>query len=174
MSRVLVQGIEADDQFTFNDEFISKFKRIKVPLISAKEVASEGASGVRGEASGGGGSGGGEGGHGGEAVPAAVEEERRHHVEAAIVRIMKARKTMSHNELVMETTRQLAMRFTPNPQVQYSIATACLLHFDLSLVFYYYSGCFYVFFFVFVALACRCLLTIQCLTYFMLPYVLFL
>jgi cullin 3 len=111
----LLQGIEADDQFTFNDEFTSKFKRIKVPLISAKEISSHDGS-AGGEGGNGGDAGGGDG-LGGEALPAAVEEERRHHVEAAIVRIMKSRKTLSHNELVMETTRQLSMRFTPNPQV---------------------------------------------------------
>lgn len=104
------KGIEADDQFSFNEEFTSKFKRIKVPLISPKEVlnSADGSNGNNGD--------GAVGESLGDAIPAAVEEERRHHVEAAIVRIMKARKTLSHNELVMETTRQLAMRFTPNPQ----------------------------------------------------------
>jgi cullin 3 len=111
------QGIEADDQFTFNDEFSSKFKRIKVPLISAREV-NGGEGGPSGGAGGDGALAGGDG-VGGDVdnLPATVEEERRHHVEAAIVRIMKARKTLSHNELVMEVTRQLAVRFTPNPQV---------------------------------------------------------
>lgn len=105
-----LQGIDADDNFTFNDEFASKFKRIKVPLVSAKEVSSQ--EGNSGDGTIDGGMGG-----DGDNLPAAVEEERRHHVEAAIVRIMKARKTLSHNELVMETTRQLAIRFTPTPQV---------------------------------------------------------
>jgi hypothetical protein len=111
------QGIEADDQFTFNDEFSSKFKRIKVPLISAREV--NGGEGGPGGGAGGEGALAGGDGVGGDVdnLPATVEEERRHHVEAAIVRIMKARKTLSHNELVMEVTRQLAVRFTPNPQV---------------------------------------------------------
>jgi len=88
------KGIETGDVFTFNIDFSSKFKRMKVPLISAKEVA----------------------GPAEEEVPGAVEEERRHHVEATLVRIMKSRKTLSHNELVAETTRQLAVRFTPSPQ----------------------------------------------------------
>ena len=121
------QGIEADDMFTFNDEFTSKFKRIKVPLVSAKEVCdgngnngnscmdgNNNSSGAGGEH---GGSGSGGGGDGGSSIPEAVEEERRHHVEAAIVRIMKSRKTISHNELVMEATRQLSVRFTPTPLV---------------------------------------------------------
>lgn len=48
-------------------------------------------------------------------VPPQVEEERRHQIEAAIVRIMKSRKTLAHNELVAEVCRQLAVRFTPIP-----------------------------------------------------------
>ncbi|TFY82115.1 hypothetical protein EWM64_g1893, partial [Hericium alpestre] len=44
-----------------------------------------------------------------------VEEERRHQTEACIVRIMKDRKHMSHNDLINEVTRQLATRFQPNP-----------------------------------------------------------
>ena len=87
------KGIEDDDVFTFNDEFSSKFKRIKVPLISTKEVAYEEMANI----------------------PHTVEEDRRHQVEAAIVRTMKARKKINHNDLVAEVTRQLYNRFSPNP-----------------------------------------------------------
>lgn len=44
-----------------------------------------------------------------------VEEDRRHIVEAAIVRIMKARRVADYNALVAEVTRQMAPRFVPAP-----------------------------------------------------------
>ena len=44
-----------------------------------------------------------------------VEEDRKPQIEAAIVRIMKSRKTLDHNSMITEVTRQLAARFVPNP-----------------------------------------------------------
>jgi len=44
-----------------------------------------------------------------------VDEDRKHHIEAAIVRIMKARKVMEHSNLISEVTKQLQSRFWPNP-----------------------------------------------------------
>lgn len=108
------KGVEDVDEFTFNDDFTSKFKRIKVPLISAKEVQLGSSSGSKSSSS---------VGKAGDdsmvvdegGVPAAVEEERRHMTEATLVRIMKSRKTFNHNELVAEVTRQLSYRFMPTP-----------------------------------------------------------
>ena len=36
-------------------------------------------------------------------------------IQACIIRIMKANKNMTHNDLVSETTRQLGARFQPDP-----------------------------------------------------------
>ena len=52
-----------------------------------------------------------------DAVTSAVEEDRRHQIEAALVRIMKARRRLSHTDLVAEATRQLSVRFQPTPLV---------------------------------------------------------
>ncbi|CAO3632702.1 unnamed protein product [Mucor fragilis] len=44
-----------------------------------------------------------------------VDEERKHQIEASVVRIMKDRKTMEHNLLISEVTKQLSSRFMPSP-----------------------------------------------------------
>lgn len=46
---------------------------------------------------------------------AKVDEDRKHEIEAAIVRIMKARKKLPHANLVAEAIEQLRHRFAPSP-----------------------------------------------------------
>lgn len=43
-----------------------------------------------------------------------MDENRRYVIEATIVRIMKARKTMEHNKLLAEVIDQLKSRFRPS------------------------------------------------------------
>ncbi|EER18181.1 cullin, putative, partial [Perkinsus marinus ATCC 50983] len=89
------------DIFRVNTEFESRVRSVKVPLIALannKDGAAESSSS-------------------GNAIPQVVEEDRKHIVEAVLVRIMKSRKQLDHNLLVVEATEQLSQRFRPTPQL---------------------------------------------------------
>ena len=49
-----------------------------------------------------------------ESTLKSVEEDRNMLMQAVIVRIMKTRKELSHNELIGESIAQMASRFQPN------------------------------------------------------------
>ncbi|XP_050539140.1 cullin-3-B-like [Daktulosphaira vitifoliae] len=85
--------IGLNHEFSINESYTSKLYRVKIQSITTK----------------------------GENEPERrktkdkVEEDRKHEVEAALVRIMKARKKLTHNILIMEVTEQLRSRFMPSP-----------------------------------------------------------
>lgn len=88
------RDVHPSDSFSFNNDFTCPMQKIKISTVSAKvETNME-----RRE------------------THDRIEEERHHQIEACIVRIMKDRKHLTHNDLVNEVTRQLASRFQPNPQ----------------------------------------------------------
>ena len=66
-----------------NVGFSTKLKRVRVPLVAMKEI------GARSDWH-----------H--DQQPDRVKEDRRHLCEATIVRVMKARKVITHNELIAE------------------------------------------------------------------------
>lgn len=106
------KGISGDDDtFTFNPDYKSNARRVKIPLVSIRDVSkSKKLPGAKaGQAANAASS-------GTEVLPLQLEEERRHLVEAATVRIMKARKQLHHNDLIAEVTKQLQVRFVPTPQ----------------------------------------------------------
>lgn len=89
------KDIEPSHQFAVNDSFTSKLHRVKIQAVAAKGESEPERKETRSK----------------------VDEDRKHEIEAAIVRIMKARKRMQHNVLVAEVTEQLKSRFYPSPVV---------------------------------------------------------
>ncbi|KAL2919457.1 hypothetical protein HK105_201103 [Polyrhizophydium stewartii] len=126
--RVLIKAskgkdVLASDTFTVNTQFASPLSKIKILTVAASGGAASGAGGA-GSSSG--------AGVGGSSSSVAntletdaersetldkINEHRKHQIEAAIVRVMKARRVMRHSELVAEVISQLAPRFSPDPVV---------------------------------------------------------
>mmetsp|Transcript_10856 Transcript_10856/g.33497 ORF Transcript_10856/g.33497 Transcript_10856/m.33497 type:complete len:745 (-) Transcript_10856:58-2292(-) len=80
--------IKTTDSFRVNATFACPMRKIRIPMASLDESHN----------------------------PKRVEEDRTVAIEAAVVRIMKARKTLSHQSLLAEVLSQLAF-FRPNPKV---------------------------------------------------------
>ncbi|XP_046402538.1 cullin-3 isoform X1 [Ischnura elegans] len=98
--RILVKSprtkeIEPSHVFVVNDSFSSKLHRVKIQTVAARGESEPERRETRSK----------------------VDEDRKHEIEAAIVRIMKARKRMPHNILVAEVTEQLKSRFLPSPVI---------------------------------------------------------
>ncbi|KAL6868544.1 Cullin [Trichoderma novae-zelandiae] len=98
-SRVLAKdpptkNIKPGDRFSFNASFQSKTIRIKAPIINAVSKA--------------------ENKEERKATEDKNNQTRAYIIDAAIVRIMKARKEVSHSQLLGEVLSQLAGRFKPD------------------------------------------------------------
>ncbi|VFQ91935.1 unnamed protein product [Cuscuta campestris] len=89
------KDIAEDDFFYFNDKFTSKFFKVKIGTVVAQKESEPEKQETRQR----------------------VEEDRKPQIEAAIVRIMKSRRVLDHNNVVAEVTKQLQLRFLPNPVV---------------------------------------------------------
>lgn len=89
------KDISEDDVFVFNDNYSSKFYKVKISTVAAQKESEPEKQETRQK----------------------VEEDRKPQIEAAIVRIMKSRRVLDHNNIVSEVTKQLQVRFLPNPAV---------------------------------------------------------
>lgn len=84
------RDVEAGDKFMFNKEFTNKLFRIKINQIQMKETTEENIN-----------------------TTERVFQDRQYQIDAAIVRIMKMRKSLSHNLLITELYNQLKFPVKP-------------------------------------------------------------
>jgi len=89
------KDVKQTDKFSFNEDFTSQFLKIKVAVVAGGSNRVENTDERR-------------------ETQKRTDEERGHAIEAAIVRIMKQRKTLTHQQLMTETLQQLSARFQPD------------------------------------------------------------
>ncbi|KAI8198063.1 Cullin-3 [Colletotrichum sp. SAR 10_76] len=87
------KSVKAGDKFRFNSAFVSKQVRIKAPIINATSKV--------------------EGDEERKQTEEKNNQTRAHVIDAALVRIMKQRKELTHTHLLSEVIEQLKSRFTP-------------------------------------------------------------
>lgn len=89
-----VKELEMTDKFMINPKFTCQTVRVTVPLLNVGDNSKRQTE-----------------------EEAAIAQQRQHQVDAAIVRVMKTRKTLKHAALVGEVVTQLRARFDPKPQL---------------------------------------------------------
>jgi len=82
--------VNPEDVFSFNEKFTDRSRRIKIALPPPDER---------------------------KATIENVVQDRRHAIDAAIVRVMKTRKALAYNELVVEVVNQLQQSFLPEAKM---------------------------------------------------------
>nr|BAW00384.1 cullin 1 [Petunia x hybrida] len=79
--------VSSTDHFEFNSEFTDKMRRIRVPLPPVDER---------------------------KKLVEEVGKDRRYAIDACLVRIMKAKKVLTHQQLILECVEQLSKMFKPD------------------------------------------------------------
>ena len=105
---VKVTDAELDelDTFDVNDSFASQSRHIKVPLILDQAPLVPEITGTSGDV-----------GDTGAGIHQVIEEDRKHLIEAALVRVMKSKRQLGLQELVLELTKLFGSRFVPSGQM---------------------------------------------------------
>jgi len=88
-----VREFQQNDIYSLNGAFKNNMYKIKIPLAHAKENKLIEKADVSDK----------------------VDEDRKHMVEATIVKVMKARRRIEHNALISEATKILSQKFNPDP-----------------------------------------------------------
>jgi cullin 3 len=86
------KDVAPTDVFQLNNEFTSSSLKVKVMTVSAPKESEVAKKQAREK----------------------VDDDRRYEIEAAVMRVMKARQVLEHNNLVAEVVKQLNRRFNPS------------------------------------------------------------
>jgi len=92
LKRPNTKALADTDKFMLNGKYTNPLRKVTIPLLRAVDTEENS-----------------------EEENKTIELQRRHQMDAAIVRIMKTRKQMRHNLLVAEVISQLSARFKPRP-----------------------------------------------------------
>lgn len=95
--------VNQKDEFTVNENFKCPLSRFRVPTVALK---SSGSSSVIDEV---------EASASASISDSAINSWRNSVIEATIVRVMKAKRVLGHQELIVEVSRQLMSKFKPDP-----------------------------------------------------------
>ena len=87
------EDVGEDDAFSVNDKFSSKLYNVEIGTVVAQQESKPEK----------------------QETQQRVEENRKPQIDVAIVRIMKSRKQLDHNNLIAEVTKQLQSHFLANP-----------------------------------------------------------
>lgn len=84
-----------EDTFKVNFSYHNNSLKVRVPVMHSKAAKSQEINDIEER----------------------VDHDRRHMIEATIVKVMKSRKRLSHQDLILEATKILQSKFMPDPQV---------------------------------------------------------
>ncbi|PXF49024.1 Cullin-3 [Gracilariopsis chorda] len=88
------KDVKPDDKFIFNSDFQSRSRRIKIQVVTAQKENEAERNQTR----------------------CRINADRGPVIDTVIVRIMKHRKVLEHNQLIAEVTKELESKFEPNTQ----------------------------------------------------------
>lgn len=88
-----MQSFSAEDQMSVNLEFKSNMYRNKIYVMNSKSQKETDTKRVQGK----------------------VEDDRRYAIDAAVIKVMKARQQIDYNNLITETVKLLQAKFKPEP-----------------------------------------------------------
>ena len=89
------KDVSEGDLFSVNENFIGKSYKLTIRTVSAEKESDPKKVEIRQR----------------------VENNRNHHIDAAIVRIMKSRRLLDHTDIIAEVTEHLQPRFLADPIV---------------------------------------------------------